>query len=190
MSTRSCEMAVTSRLTAFAAFTLAGENAKENLERHQRQPCDIQRIELPIEKKNDILEFKDHEKTLNVPYAIYLDFESSLVSIPEEEGRCGEHTQRVNKHLANSFAYRTIGPDGERIPEFTNLHRGPDAGAVCLQRLLSIAAELKKRMQSFAEPPMLTPEQEEAWASAEKCHICGEVGMIETEYKPMQKKER
>jgi hypothetical protein len=138
----------------YCMHTFAGKSARKNLEQHQRHPCDTQRVELPIKGENDILEFSDWEKVFNVPYTIYADFESSLVPVKAEEQQCGESTQRLNKHVANSFSYLTIGPDGERIPEFCQFFRGPNAGWMCLLGMQRAAVKLKERMQAFPECPL------------------------------------
>ena len=170
----------------YCMHTFAGANAKRCLEQHQLHPCDIQRVELPA--KGEILDFKDFEKTLNVPYAIYADFESSLVPIKEEEQQCGGSTQRLNKHVANSFAYTTVGPDGERIEELSQFFRGPEAGRYCLLGMQRVAEKLKERMQTFRERPSLSPAEEASWEAAEICHLCGKDGMTPTKYKTGQEK--
>jgi hypothetical protein len=77
------------------------------------------------EGKN-ILQFKDFEfeKTLRAPFAIYLDFESSLVAVADNDqpkscqksvrDGIAPNTERLQAHLTNSYHFATIGPDGKR----------------------------------------------------------------------------
>ena len=136
----------------YCMHTFAGANAKRCLLQHQQSPCDIQRVELPIKDVSDKLEFTDFEKTLDVPFIMTLDFECSLVPIKEEEQQCGGSTQRLNKHVANSFAYTTVGPNREKIEEFSQFFRGPDAARYCLMGMQHAADKIKERMQTFREP--------------------------------------
>ena len=172
----------------YCMHTFAGANAKRCLEQHQQSPCDIQRVELPIKNVSDKLEFTDFEKTLNVPYAIYADFESSLVPIKEEEQQCGGSTQRLNRHVANSFAYTTVGLNGEKIEELSEFFRGPDAGRYCLLGMQRVAEKLKERMQAFRERAPLSPVEEALWEAAEICHLCGKCDMTPAKYKTGQEK--
>lgn len=115
---------------------------------------------------------------------MYCDFECSLARIPEEEERqCGGSTQRLNKHIANSFAFTTIGPDGKKIEEFSEFFRGPDAGQYCLLGMQRAAEKIKELMQAFRERPPLSDEEEDSWVKAEICNLCGKDGMTEPKYK-------
>ncbi len=70
-------------------YTFAGVGAAERLVKH-RPECrgngGVQRVTMPTaEDGKNILEFREFEMTLRAPFAIYLDFESSLVAVPDEE---------------------------------------------------------------------------------------------------------
>ena len=88
----------------------------------------------------NLLEFKDFEKALRAPFAIYIDFENSLVAVPDEEQPLSAqhskregvipNTERLQVHKTNSYCAVVLGPDGARISEL--LYRGPEAAKHCL----------------------------------------------------------
>lgn len=127
---------------------------------------------LPTKGRTDILKFDDFDKTLKLPYTIKLDFESDLVPLPQEEQRAGASTERLNKHVANSYCFKTIGPDGECVEEHSVFYRGPNAAKHCLEELTRVADALKVKLQAFRERPPLSPEDDAAWFAADVCH-CG-----------------
>ena len=67
-----------------------GPGAAQRLERHAPE-CrgimngDVQRITMPREGVDDKLMFTASERTLRAPFAIYLDFESSIVPVEASE---------------------------------------------------------------------------------------------------------
>ena len=87
------------------------------------------------EDGNKILEFKDFEKALRVPFAIYLDFESSLAAVPDEEQLMSAqkskregvipNTERLQLHRTNSYCAVVLGPNDEKLAEL--FYRGPSA---------------------------------------------------------------
>jgi hypothetical protein len=131
------------------------------------------------EDGKNILEFGDYEKTLRAPFAIYLDFESSLVAAGDDEQpkSCkksrlkGEapNTERLQSHVTNSYHFVTIGSDGKRWldGEYDGFYRGPSAAKHCLEMLSEVGTMLKDTLQEHRECPRRTREQEAAFRAAE-----------------------
>ena len=79
-----------------------------------------------------------------MPFAIYLDFESSLVAVPDKDQprsaqlskRDGKtfNTERLQVHHTNSFNF-PLGPDGKSYldGDYDNFYRGPEAAEHCLR---------------------------------------------------------
>jgi hypothetical protein len=165
--------------------TFAGDGATARLEKH-RSECrsinggSVQRVTMPsAEDGKNILEFGDYEKTLRAPFAIYLDFESSLVAAGDDEQpkSCkksrlkGEapNTERLQSHVTNSYHFVTIGSDGKRWldGEYDGFYRGPSAAKHCLEMLSEVGTMLKDTLQEHRECPRRTREQEAAFRAAE-----------------------
>ena len=125
--------------------TFAGVGAAVRLEAH-RPECrginggGVQRVTMPsAEDGKNILEFKDYQKILRAPFAIYLDFESTLKAVANEdlplsaqqskkEGKT-PNTERLQVHHTNSYHFTTLGPDGNRYNDgdYDSFYRGPGA---------------------------------------------------------------
>jgi len=183
--------------------TFAGVGAASRLAQHRPECCGIngggvQRVTMPTPDKN-ILEFTDYEKKLRAPFAIYLDFESSLLAVPDAEQpkSCQKskldgnvpNTERLQVHRTNSYRFITIGPDGKRYDgvdtdvEYNGFYRGPDAAKHCLERLSEVGGFIEEDLQEHRERSALTPQEEASWRSAEVCHICEEGDMTRWAYK-------
>lgn len=80
-----------------------------------------QKTEYP--KPGTIKQFEAFHKMHMVPYAIYLDFESTLVNTAVQKG---EKSELVSEHVANSFCFIVIGPDGKEVKEMKRFYRGEE----------------------------------------------------------------
>ena len=170
--------------------TYSGDGAKARLADHAPH-CrgvnggqhGVQRVVCPEANEDGskpVIEFKDFHARLRLPYAAYLDFESSIVPVPEDEQLSrvtSQGTQRLSKHEPNSFKFVTVGPDGEKLAdEHCPLYRGPDAAAECLRRLKATARHVFETLQACPKHALTREQEREHWA-AETCHLCGKGGM-------------
>jgi hypothetical protein len=115
--------------------TFSGDGCDERLSRHQPDCLGInsggsQKIQLPTKGKDDILSFKDWDKTLKMPFTMYLDFESTLEKLERKED---QNTQKLQRHSCSSYSFITIGPNGDKIQELSQFYRGSDPSKHCLQ---------------------------------------------------------
>ena len=171
--------------------TYSGDGAKDRLEDHsphchgvnggqhgvQRTVCP----EVNEDGTKPVIEFKDFHARIRLPYAAYLDFESSIVPVPEDEQCKGKGTQRLSKHEPNSFKFLTVGPDGEKLAdEHCPLYRGPDAAAECLRRLKATARHVFETLQACPKHGLTREQEREHWA-ADSCHLCGKGAMTRCE---------
>ena len=179
--------------------TYSGDGAKARLAEHAPH-CrgvnggqhGVQRVVCPEVNEDGskpVIEFKDYHARLRLPYAAYLDFESSIVPVAtrsvNDDTKCrlsratskGKGTQRLSKHEPNSFKFLTVGPDGERLAdEHCPLYRGPDAAAECLRKLKTTAKHVFETLQACPKHALTREQEREHWA-AETCHLCGKGGM-------------
>ena len=73
-------------------------------------------------KEEKIIQFRDIEKQMELPFVIYADFEPIF---PKSEDDSATNTRKINKHEACIFTFTTISPFYE--PN-TVSYRGSDAG--------------------------------------------------------------
>lgn len=137
----------------------------------------VQRVFYPTKGKDDSLEFKGFDKAVRCPFAIYLDFQSSLMPVDDAEQCGGASTERMTKHVANSYNYRCVGPDGDLVEEVH--HRGENPAKNCLTSLLKSGESMKLMMQRYRDCPKLEPKVEAEWRATQICHLCGKGGLTD-----------
>ena len=152
----------------------------------------VQAIDLPQKytDKNGVertpcVYFKNHHKSLPVPFGIYADFECTTEKISgcqpppmkkPKKGRPPEersYTEKYQKHTACSFGYKVVCHYDEKYSEDVVIYRGED----CIQKFMKCMFEEVKNCQSiirdnFNKPLKMTKKDEKAFTKAKRCHIC------------------
>jgi hypothetical protein len=134
----------------------------------------VQAIKLP--KEGTKIKFKNHKNQLPVPFVIYADFESLLVS--DRERRMDEdveesYTNRYQTHHACSFGLKSVCHyDNFHSGEYIS-YVGKDAARKFLETVLREAERCKRIVNNvFKKKMVITPKQERKFQKATKCHIC------------------
>ena len=129
--------------------------------------------------------FKNHHKTLPVPFGIYADLECNTEKISgcqpppmkkPKKGRPPEersYTEKYQKHTACSFGYKVVCHYDEKYSGDVVIYRGED----CIQKFMKCMFEEVKNCQSiirdnFNKPLKMTKKNEKAFKKATHCHIC------------------
>ena len=152
----------------------------------------VQAIKMPekYKDKNGIwrspcVYFKNHHKSLPVPFCIYADFECTTEKISScqpppmkkpKKGRPPEersYTEKYQKHTACSFGYKVVCHYDQYYSGDVVIYRGED----CIQKFMKCMFEEVKNCQSiirdnFNKPLKMTNEDEKAFKKATHCHIC------------------
>ena len=141
----------------------------------------VQAIELPqkyIDKngveRTPCVYFKNHHKTLPVPFGIYADFECTTEKISScQPSDKKSYTEKYQKHTACSFGYKVVCHYDKSYSGDYFIYRGKD----CIQRFIKCMFEEVKNCQSiirdnFNKPLKMTNKDEKAFKMATHCHIC------------------
>ena len=118
--------------------------------------------------------FKNHHKSLPVPFSIYADFDC----ITEKVSTCQpsdnkSYTEKYQKHTACSFGYKVVCHYDQYYSGDVVIYRGED----CIEKFMKCMFEEVKNCQSiirdnFNKPLKMTKEDEKAFKEATHCHIC------------------
>ena len=118
--------------------------------------------------------FKNHHKSLPVPFSIYADFEC----ITEKISGCQpsdkkSYTEKYQKHTACSFGYKVVCHYDEKYSGDVVIYRGED----CIEKFIKCMFEEVTKCQSiikdnFNKPLIMTREDDKAFTKATHCHIC------------------
>ena len=127
------------------------------------------KIEVP--KPGEIIEFKNHKKSLRVPFVIYADFEAVTEKIdsasPDPEK---SFTEKYQKHTPSGFCYYVKKDGAENYAEPV-VYRGED----CVEKFCTMIEEEVKEIGAIYKdiiPLEMTAEDNEKFYSATDCHIC------------------
>ena len=157
----------------FCPYCLQGLTEERILNDHQPY-CSTngaKKAEFPIPGKNDILEFKDFEKQLRVPFVIYADFETINRKIPScasDPKQCS--TTPLTQMEVCGFGYKVVSVN----PQYTKpsvIYRGQDASHKFIESLQKERLEIEKVLENI-EPIQMSEEDETDFQKAIKCCIC------------------
>ena len=168
----------------FCMYCLQCFYSNESLAKH-RLNCKaingVQAVKLPekyIDKngveRTPCVYFKNHHKTLPVPFGIYADLECNTEKIsgcqPSDKKT---YTEKYQKHTACSFGYKVVCYYDQKYSRDVVIYRGED----CIQKFMKCMFEEVKNCQSiirdnFNKPLKMTKKDEKAFTKATHCHIC------------------
>ena len=118
--------------------------------------------------------FKNHHKSLPVPFSIYADFECTTEKVSGcQPSDSRSYTQQYQKHTACSFGYKVVCHYDEMYSGDVVIYRGED----CIEKFMKCMFEEVKNCQkiirdNFNKPLIMTEEDDEAFTKATHCHIC------------------
>ena len=143
----------------------------------------VQAIKMPekYKDKNGVwrspcVYFKNHHKSLPVPFSIYADFEANPEKVNDDlESNSDDksYTKQYQKHTACSFGYKVICHYDEMYSGDLVIYRGED----CIPKFMKCMFEEVKNCQkvirdNFNKPLIMSGEDEKAFKKAKRCHIC------------------
>ena len=118
--------------------------------------------------------FKNHHKSLPVPFSIYAAFECTTEKISScQPSDKKSYTEKYQKHTACSFGYKVVCHYDEMYSGDVVIYRGED----CIERFMKCMFEEVKNCQSiirdnFNKPLIMSREDDKAFTKATHCHIC------------------
>lgn len=134
---------------------------------------DFQKVEFPIEGKDNILQYKNFHKKLRVPFVIYCDFETLV----QKMETCSPNPEKSNTtHEAYfdpcSYAYQVVCVN-TMYTKRPIVHRGQIGENVVEHFLDSLLREEEyiKDVLSDDEPLLMNKETEKLFRNASHCHI-------------------
>ena len=152
-----------------AAMALIQGTADEKFKDHMPE-CyknGAQKIEFPKEE-DKMIQFKDIEKQMELPFVIYADFECIITQTEDDSTT---NTKKVSKHEASGYTFTTKSPFYESK---TVSYRGPDAGGKFLRDILKEEKRVMQLINDANKEIIMTPADERQFQSASECHICEE----------------
>jgi len=160
-------------------------NKRGLLERHQQEDCLHIRAILPCgniardgsgrSKVDNIVKFEHFERKMEVPFAIYADFECILKPLPREDEELNDsqsYTIKINRHEPFAFAYRIKCSYDDALSVFRT-YTGSDCVEVFIKWLIDDATNIGQRMAIIKPLRQLSQTERVEIYSNRECHICG-----------------
>ena len=146
-----------------------------HLENHKEDCLTIngtQKIEMP--QPGTKVYFKNHQKQLPRPFAIYADLEA----ITKKIDTCSppgdkSYTQAYQKHEPSGFGYKVVCHYDQKYSKPAVIYRGENVIEKFIQHLFEEVKDCQKIMSENAKKRLvMTASDEEDFQKAEKCWIC------------------
>ena len=133
--------------------------------------------------------FKNHQKMLPVPFAIYADFEAITEKIDNCLPPDGQsYTSTYQSHKACGYGYKLVCRYDKRYSKPVEIYRGEDCIEKFIMKMLSEVKDCQRIVsEQFQKPLVMTEKNERYFQNSTKCHICGRKF---NEQKPSKQKVR
>ena len=141
----------------------------------------VQSIELPetyidkngVERAPSVY-FKNHQKQLPVPFAIYADFKSVTEKISGcQPSDCKSYTEKYQKHTACSFCYKVVCCYDKEYSGDAVIYRGKDCISVFMKSMFQEVKNCQEVIKNhFNKPLKMSAGDERNFKKATHCWIC------------------
>ena len=134
---------------------------------------DFQRVQYPVEGKNDILAFKEFHKQIRIPMVVYADFETINKKIdtcaPDPQKSSTIHETRFEPC---GYAYQVVCSN-DKYTKAPVVYRGENAAQHFLEAMMKEEVYIRERLADI-EPLKMTNISEMEFQNATHCSICTE----------------
>lgn len=124
-----------------------------------------------LPEKGSVLQFKNHDRKQNIPFAIYADFETLLEPTSASEPDTA-NTSFLQRHVPVAFAYNIVSSLNYNFNnDVFKSYRGFD----CVSKFIEfLYADVKKIYKILTETQVMTFTEDDAqdFQQAYKCYIC------------------
>ena len=159
----------------FCMHCLQYFHTEYHLEKH-KEDCliinDTQKIEMSTPGSK--VYFKNHQKQLAGPFAIYADLEAITKKIDTCSPRGDKsYTQAYQKHEPSGFGYKVVCHYDQKYSKPAVIYRGENVIEKFIQHLFEEVKDCQKVISENAKKRLvMTASDEEDFRMAEKCWIC------------------
>ena len=126
---------------------------------------------MPNPKKGeDIYQFKNWKRKMQVPYFFTSDFETLPVVLPSQAIDLLKKTKKVHKHIPCSYSYTKIRYDG--VSEEQKIFVGPNAAQQFITAITREALYIREEYKDAKPMLPLTPQEQSRYDNASYCWVC------------------
>ena len=149
---------------------------EESLQKHIEYCSKQKAVKVVMPKKGTMLCFKNYYKKMQVPFAVYADFEAFTEGIstcsPDNDK---SYTKQYQKHKPCSFSYYILCFDDRLFPpqikHYTIREKGENIGKIFVENLEKDIKEIYRKFR-FKKNMRITQDQDKDFREATDCYIC------------------
>ncbi|GET54115.1 hypothetical protein RIR_jg31686.t2 [Rhizophagus irregularis DAOM 181602=DAOM 197198] len=137
----------------------------------------MQRVKTPqadrmpsVKKGNNIYEFKNWKRRMQVPYYFVADFEALVMDIPPTDEDKDKKTKKVQEQIPCSYSYIKVRYDG--VSESQKIFTGKNAAQKFVIEMLNEAEAIRNEFRNPIEMMPLTTQEQASYDNAINCWIC------------------
>ncbi|GET55429.1 uncharacterized protein LOC114539626 [Rhizophagus irregularis DAOM 181602=DAOM 197198] len=123
-----------------------------------------------VKKGNDIYEFKNWKRRMQVPYYFVADFEALVMDIPPTDEDKDKKTKKVQEQIPCSYSYIKVRYDG--VSESQKIFTGENAAQKFVIEMLNEAEAIRNEFRNPMEMMPLTTQEQVSYDNAINCWIC------------------
>ncbi|GET66267.1 hypothetical protein RIR_jg37682.t5 [Rhizophagus irregularis DAOM 181602=DAOM 197198] len=123
-----------------------------------------------VKKGNDIYEFKNWKRRMQVPYYFVADFEALVMDIPPTDEDKDKKTKKVQEQIPCSYSYIKVRYDG--VSESQKIFTGENAAQKFVIEMLNEAEAIRNEFRNPMEMMPLTTQEQASYDNAINCWIC------------------
>ena len=162
----------------FCLRCLNSFHSEQTLEKH-KELCNTKnpvKIVLP-EKDKNILQFKNLNNSMKVPFVVYADFESFIEKIDTcQPDSKNSYTNQFQRHTPSGFCYLIKCFDDSifksKLVTFTKESEGQNVAQIFVNRLEKDVSDIFQQFK-FPKKMIFTSKDKQQFENATHCHICG-----------------
>ncbi|PKY62756.1 hypothetical protein RhiirA4_489812, partial [Rhizophagus irregularis] len=123
-----------------------------------------------VKKGNDIYEFKNWKRRMQVPYYFVADFEALVMDTPPTDADKDKKTRKVQEQIPCSYSYIKVRYDG--VSESQKIFTGENAAQKFVIEMLNEAEAIRNEFRNPMEMMPLTIQEQASYDNAINCWIC------------------
>jgi len=155
---------------------LTGYKKVESLNKHNEYCSMHDAIKIKMPEPGSVLKFKNHCRSMRVPFTVIADFESFIKPISTcQPNPNGSYTNKFQKHTPSSFCYHIKCFDDAVYKQspvtFTAESKDDDVAQIFVDTLEKNIKEIYQQFK-FPKKMIFTKDDEIKFNAATTCHIC------------------
>ena len=153
-------------------------NSEKSLACHHEYCKSYEAIKIELPEEGSKISFKNHNRSMRVPFIVYADFESFAPQLSTcQPNPDSSHTKQYQKHITSGFSYHIKCFDDTLYSQdpvtFVKEFNDDDVAQIFIDTLKKNIKDIYKKFK-FPKSMMMTMHDKLVYDNSTLCHICNE----------------